>query len=79
VHRTRDGGKSWDALGEGLPQQDVFMGVYRSGLCTDSGDPTGVYFGTNTGQVYASPDEGDSWQLVTQNLPLILAVTAALV
>ena len=63
VWRTRDGGKHWQALREGLPQKDVFFGVLRQAMATDRLDPAGVYFGTNSGEVYASADEGESWQL----------------
>ena len=55
------------------------MGVYRQSLCTDSLTPAGVYFGTNTGQLYASPNEGETWTLITQNLPPIESVSAHIV
>jgi hypothetical protein len=77
VFRTRDAGSTWEPLTEGLPQNDAFMGVYRDGLCCDRLDPAGVYFGTNTGQLYASANGGDSWTLITRNLPPITSVAAA--
>jgi photosystem II stability/assembly factor-like uncharacterized protein len=77
VFRTRDAGKNWEPLTKGLPQQDAYMGVYRDNLCTDTLDRAGVYFGTNTGQLYASNDDGDSWRLITSNLPPITSVEAA--
>ena len=76
VYRTRDAGNSWEPLTAGLPQENAFMGVYRDGLCCDDLDTPGVYFGTNTGQLYASADEGANWSLITQNLPPITSVTA---
>jgi photosystem II stability/assembly factor-like uncharacterized protein len=75
VWRTRDAGNSWQPLTNGLPS-NAFMGVYRQALCTDGMEPAGIYLGTNTGQLYASSDEGESWALVTQNLPPIESVTA---
>ena len=36
--------------------------------------PAGVYFGTNSGSVFASFDEGETWQEVARHLPTILAV-----
>ncbi|HEX3350195.1 MAG TPA: sialidase family protein [Acetobacteraceae bacterium] len=74
VWRTRDGGRSWEARREGLPQSNVFFGVLRQALATDRLEPTGVYFGTNTGSLYASADEGDRWSCVAEHLPPILSV-----
>ena len=77
VFRTQDAGTSWQGMGKGLPQEDAFMGVYRDGMCSDQLQPAGIYFGTNTGQLYASADDGDSWKLITQNLPPVTSVSAA--
>ncbi len=74
VWRTRDAGQSWADLREGLPQQDVYYGVYRQALATDDLDPAGVYFGSSTGALYASADEGESWQQIAEHLPAILSV-----
>lgn len=76
VWRTRDAGASWHPLSDGLPQENAFMGVYRQALCADSLEPAGLYFGTNTGQLYAGANSGESWSLVTQNLPPIESVSA---
>ena len=78
VYRSEDTGKSWDALGPGLPD-GYWAGVMRDAMCADDADPAGVYFGTRTGDVYASRDEGDSWQLVAAHLPDVLCVRAATV
>lgn len=77
VYRTANAGRSWEALCTGLPQENAFMGMYREGLCVDTLDPAGVYFGTNTGQLYASADEGETWRRVTTDLPPISSVSAA--
>ncbi|MEO5964442.1 MAG: exo-alpha-sialidase, partial [Candidatus Limnocylindrales bacterium] len=37
-------------------------------------DPVGVYFGTSTGQLYGSADEGLSWSRIADNLPPIWSV-----
>jgi photosystem II stability/assembly factor-like uncharacterized protein len=79
VWRTRDGGESWQALREGLPQQNVFFGVLRQAMATDPLEPAGVYFGTNTGTLFASADEGDSWRCIAQHLPLITSVETLVV
>src|SRR5271166_1398290 len=74
VWRTRDSGSSWEACRKGLPQSDTFFGVLRQAMATDRLDPSGVYFGTNTGQLYASADEGDEWKCIAQNMPPIYSV-----
>jgi len=77
VYRTEDAGKTWAPLTKGLPQRSAFMGTYREAMCTDSLDAAGVYLGTNTGQLFASADEGDSWRRIRANLPPISSVSAA--
>jgi photosystem II stability/assembly factor-like uncharacterized protein len=74
VWRTRDGGASWEALRDGLPQENVFFNVLRQAMATDTLEPAGVYFGTNTGTLYASSDEGESWTCLAQHLPSVLSV-----
>ncbi len=74
VWRSRDGGATWEARRDGLPQESCFFTVLRQAMAGDRRDPAGVYFGTNTGSVFASRDEGDTWQEVVRHLPTILAV-----
>jgi photosystem II stability/assembly factor-like uncharacterized protein len=79
VWRTRDGGTTWQDLREGLPQQNVFFGVLRQAMATDPLEPAGVYFGTSSGALYASADEGDSWHCIARHLPLITSVETLVV
>ena len=79
VYRTEDAGKSWTPLTAGLPQQEFYDIVLRDAMCADDAEQAGVYFGTRNGQVYASGDEGDSWNLVAGHLPGVLCVRAAVV
>ena len=74
VWRTRDGGASWTALRNGLPQEHAYFGVLRQALATDRLEPSGVYFGTGGGTLFASADEGESWQPLAQHLPPISSV-----
>ncbi|WP_284162613.1 sialidase family protein [Frigidibacter sp. SD6-1] len=74
VWRSRDAGRSWQAMRKGLPQENCFFTVLRQAMAGDTHDPAGIYFGTNSGSVFASLDEGDSWQEVARHLPTILAV-----
>jgi photosystem II stability/assembly factor-like uncharacterized protein len=79
VWRTRDAGATWQRLDRGLPQRDAFLGVLREGLAIDSLDEPGLYFGTSTGQVFASADEGESWREIASYLPAISSVEVAIV
>lgn len=76
VWRSRDGGESWRALREGLPQEGCYFTVLRQGMAGDARDPAGVYFGTNSGSVFASFDEGERWEEIARHLPTILSVEA---
>ena len=77
--RTRDAGSSWQRLDRGLPQRDAYVGVLREAMAVDSEDAPGLYFGTSTGQVFASVDEGDSWSEITGYLPAISSVEVAVI
>jgi photosystem II stability/assembly factor-like uncharacterized protein len=79
VWRTRDSGRNWQALREGLPQGNTFFGVLRQAMATDRLEPAGIYFGTSTGALYASADEGDSWRCIAQHLPTICSVETLVV
>ena len=79
VWRTRDAGSTWQQLDRGLPQEDAFLGVLREGLAIDSLETPGLYFGTSTGQVFASSDEGESWSEIAGYLPGISSVEVAVI
>jgi photosystem II stability/assembly factor-like uncharacterized protein len=79
VWRTRDAGEKWERLDRGLPQDGAYVGVLREAMTIDSHDVPGLYFGTSTGQVFASTDEGDSWHEIASYLPGISSVEVALI
>jgi photosystem II stability/assembly factor-like uncharacterized protein len=74
VARTRDGGKSWQQLREGLPQGNAWDVVYRHALSA-SGDR--LAFGSTTGNLYVSENQGDSWLTIGNNFPPIYSVRFA--
>ena len=76
VARTRDGGRNFDVLRDGLPQLDAYDLVYRHALAIDdSGDR--LAFGSTTGGLWISEDQGDRWQALQARLPMVHAVTFA--
>jgi len=79
VYRTRNGGVSWEPLSHGLPQRGAYKTVLRDAMTADSLDPVGVYFGTRSGDLYASTDEGRSWKQILQGLPPVVCVKNAVV
>lgn len=76
VWRSCDGGQTWDAMREGLPQTGCYFTVLRQAMAGDQHDPAGVYFGTNSGSVFGSTNAGETWQEIIRHLPTILAVEA---
>lgn len=76
VYRSKIGGNQWEPLTKGLPQRDCYVNVLRDAMAIDSLDSCGVYFGTTGGQVYVSPDSGDTWTAIVHDLPAVLSVEA---
>jgi photosystem II stability/assembly factor-like uncharacterized protein len=72
VARTRDGGRSFETLRRGLPQEHAYDLVYRHGLDIDASGEK-LVMGSTTGSLWVSEDQGDSWVTVSANLPPIYA------
>jgi photosystem II stability/assembly factor-like uncharacterized protein len=77
VYRTRNAGAQWEPMTAGLPQQDAYETVLRDAMAVDTLAPAGVYFGTRSGKVFASADEGESWISLADGLPPVVAVKTA--
>ena len=77
VWRSRKNG--WRKLSKGLPNKNAHVSVLRQAMASDTEDPAGIYFGTAGGQVFASADEGASWQVAADFLPPIRSVTVAVI
>ncbi|HEX9416904.1 MAG TPA: sialidase family protein [Gaiellaceae bacterium] len=73
VYRTKDGGKSWELASNGLPDQ-AWASVMREGMASDRLDPPGIYFGTQSGSIFVSPNAGDEWIEAAGQLPPVLSV-----
>jgi len=74
VYRSRTGGHEWEPLTRGLPQENCYVDILRDAMAIDTLDECGVYFGTTGGQVYVSPDGGDTWDAIVRDLPPVLSV-----
>jgi photosystem II stability/assembly factor-like uncharacterized protein len=74
VYRSKSGGNEWEPLSKGLPQKDCYVNILRDAMAVDKLDDCGIYFGTTGGQVYCSPNAGDSWLPIVHDLPAVLSV-----
>ena len=79
LYRTKNAGASWEAVGNGLPQENALETVLRDGLSADSLQPTGIYFGTRSGKLFGSKDSGESWHAILESLPPVVCVKTAVV
>jgi hypothetical protein len=79
VWRSKDAGRSWQDLRNGLPQKDAYLCILRQAFAADTLDEVGLYFGSNSGSLFASADEGESWRQIAQHLPIIFSVETAVV
>ena len=77
VYGTRDAGNSWQRLDAGLPASQAWWTVKRQAMTADARDPVGLYFGTTSGEMWLSRDEGRRWECVVSHLPEIYAVETA--
>jgi photosystem II stability/assembly factor-like uncharacterized protein len=77
VYETRDAGASWQAHGNGLPNDNAYLTVLREAFdWLGEGDALQLYFGATSGTVFGSGDAGASWFEVAANLPPVHSVSA---
>jgi photosystem II stability/assembly factor-like uncharacterized protein len=76
VYVTRNGGERWQRLATGLPASQAWWTVKRQAMTADTQDPVGLYFGTTSGELWMSRDEGQRWACIARHLPEIYAVEA---
>lgn len=74
VWRSRNGGENWEACRSGLPQENCYFTVLRQAMTVDTTGAPGLYFGTNSGSIFASLDEGDTWSEIARHLPTVLSI-----
>jgi hypothetical protein len=73
VARTRDGGESYELLRTGLPQEHAYDITFRHGMDVDASGNR-LAFGSTTGSLWVSEDQGDTWLTVSEHLPPIYCV-----
>ncbi|QKT04632.1 glycosyl hydrolase [Ectothiorhodospiraceae bacterium 2226] len=78
VYATHDGGQSWQRHDAGLPLEQAWWTVKRQAMTADAQDPVGLYFGTTSGELWMSANEGAQWHCVARHLPEIYSVEAGL-
>ncbi|MFQ5926293.1 MAG: WD40/YVTN/BNR-like repeat-containing protein [Terriglobia bacterium] len=74
VFRSRTGGKTWQKLTRGLPQQHAYVHVFREAMTTDQCEHAGIYLGTASGEIFSSRTAGNSWELLHAHLPSVFSL-----
>src|SRR4029078_4603564 len=74
VYRRMRGGERWLASGDVIPEEPHHVSVLRDALTVDGLEHEGIYLGTTSGQLFASPNRGESWQRLPGQLSRILTV-----
>ena len=77
VFKSTNAGNKWIRQDHGLPERNAWWTVKRQAMTVDQEKNAGVYFGTTSGEVWASRDEGHSWRCIARHLPHIYALEAA--
>jgi photosystem II stability/assembly factor-like uncharacterized protein len=77
VYLTRDAGKTWQRQDRGLPPSQAWLTVKRQAMTADAHQPAGIYFGSTSGEVWASANEGAEWTSIARHLPHIYSLEAA--
>ena len=77
VYTTRDGGESWQRLDAGFPAEQAWWTVKRQAMTADSEAEAGLYFGTTSGELWMSRNEGQDWHCIARHLPEIYALEVA--
>lgn len=74
---TRNAGKTWKRQDKGLPKGQAWFTVKRQAMAADAHEPVGIYFGTTSGEIWGSRDEGEKWMSLVSHLPEVYSVEVA--
>jgi hypothetical protein len=78
VYRTRNAGETWERQDRGFPREHAWLTTKRQGFSRDGCDPLGLYFGTTSGELWISRNEGAAWRQIAAHLPEIYSVEAVM-
>jgi photosystem II stability/assembly factor-like uncharacterized protein len=74
---TRNAGRSWQRLDQGLPESQAWWTCKRQAMAVDAQATPALYLGTTSGELWIGRDEGASWSNIARHLPEIYAVEVA--
>lgn len=74
---TRNAGRTWQRLDQGLPEAQGWWTVKRQAMTVDAQAKPALYLGTTSGELWIGRDEGERWSLIARHLPEIYAVEVA--
>jgi hypothetical protein len=74
AYRSVNGGKTWQRQCTGMPKSQAWWTVKRQAMTVDQAPTVGVYFGTTSGEIWGSRDEGRTWKCLAQHLPHVYAL-----
>ena len=74
AYMIKNAGRTWKRLDKGLPASNAWFTVKWQAMTADERDPVGIYFGTTSGEVWGSRDEGQSWKCLASHPPEIYSV-----
>ncbi len=77
VYKTRNAGQTWARLNKNFPKSQAWWTVKRQAMTADAHEPVGLYFGTTSGEVWASRTGGETWTCLARHLPEIYSVETA--
>ena len=74
---TRNAGRSWQRLDQGLPETQAWWTIKRQAMTADTQATPALYLGTTSGELWIGHDEGARWSNIARHLPEIYAVEVA--
>jgi photosystem II stability/assembly factor-like uncharacterized protein len=77
AYATRNGGRTWQRLDQGLPQSQAWWTIKRQAMTADALPTPALYLGTSSGELWIGRDEGARWTHIARHLPEIYAVEVA--
>jgi hypothetical protein len=74
---TRNAGRTWQRLDQGLPESQAWWTCKRQAMTVDAQAAPALYLGTTSGELWIGRDEGARWSNIARHLPEIYAVEVA--